>query len=150
MSLIAWFQFICNGFGRSRLCQSVRIYSLYFEEKKTAGLKNTGFFWKSSTLPDVSINSRNKFNFAIYRYQFRSSYPVVHPSLLHRFNLRINVLLTHAPAFKKGNPHYFQLLYINDNLEHSGDTIVSRWENVTISQYTSGLKYWTPVQSMVT
>lgn len=102
------------------------IYSLYFEEKKPAGLKNTGFFGISSSLPDVSINSRNKFNFAIYRYQFRSTYPVVHSSLLHRFNLHIHVLLTHAPAFKKGNPHYFQLLYIHDNLEHSGDTIVSR------------------------
>lgn len=127
MSLIAWFQFICNGFGRSRLCQSIRIYILsLFRRKKPSRLKKYRFFGISSSLTDVSINSRNKFNFAIYRYQFRSTYPVVHSSLLHRFNLRIHVLLTHAPAFKKGNPHYFQLLYIHDNLEHSGDTIVSR------------------------
>lgn len=127
MSLIAWFQFICNGFWRSRLCQSIRIYILsLFRRKKTSRLKKYRFFGISSSLPDVSINSRNKFNFAIYRYQFRSTYPVVHSSLLHRFNLRIHVLLTHAPTFKKGNPHYFQLLYIHDNLEHSGDTIVSR------------------------
>lgn len=93
MSLIAWFQFICKGFGRSRLCQSIRIYILsLFRRKKTSRLKKYRFFGISSSLTDVSINSRIKFNFAIYRYQFRSTYPVVHSSLLHRFNLRIHVL----------------------------------------------------------
>lgn len=53
-------------------------------------------------------------------------------------------------ALKMGIPIFFSNFYI-DNIEHSGDTIVSRWENVTISQCILwDFKYWTPFQNMVT
>lgn len=59
-------------------------------------------------------------------------------SPLHRYNLRIHITHAHQ-LLKMGIPNFFFNFDVHDNLEHSGDTILSRRENVTISQYTLGL-----------